>query len=118
MVDKNITNAGKLLTLFVKLHKERYNRPLVVNRYKEKWKMVDVIESVGYDRAVELMHHYFKTNNPGHPIDKFVYNFEKYDSVMRELEVDRVNRENLRRITEQRVRELEERQYELRTISD
>ena len=47
-----------LLNYYTKLYTDKYGRKPVVNIYKEKWAMNDVIESVGYDRAKELLDYY------------------------------------------------------------
>ncbi len=40
-----------LISLYENLYLDKYGKRPVVNRYREKWGMQDVIESVGYDRA-------------------------------------------------------------------
>lgn len=114
-VDKKAQQASALVSLFVKEHNKKYVSPLVVNRYKEKWGMVDVIDSIGYDRAREVIEYYFKTSKSGHPLQWFLYNFENLDKVMRELDEDKIKRERLRARTAQRAAEWEERQSELRS---
>ena len=113
--DKKAQQASALVTLFVKEHNNKYVTPLVVNRYKEKWGMIDVIDSIGYDRAREVIEYYFKTTKSGHPLQWFLYNFENLDRVMRELDEDKIKREQQRQRTAQRVAEWEERQSELRS---
>jgi hypothetical protein len=40
-----------LIGLYLSLYKEKYNKSLTVNKFREKWAMNDVIESVGFQRA-------------------------------------------------------------------
>ena len=61
--------------------------------------MQDVIDSVGYDRARELLDYYFKTGKNGHPLNFFFYNFDRMDQVEKEREKDRINRSMLRQQT-------------------
>ena len=64
-----------LISLYLSLYKERYNKAVTINKFREKWAMQDVIDSVGYDRAVELLKYYFKTAKSGHPLNFFYNNF-------------------------------------------
>lgn len=65
--------------------------------------MQDVIDSVGYDRAKELLEYYFKTGKPGHPLNFFYYNFDKIDQMKHDIDIDKVNRERLREQTKRMV---------------
>ena len=98
-----------LLSLYTSLFKERYNRLPTINRHREKWAMQDVIDSVGFDRAKEILEYYFKTNKLGHPLQYFFFNFDKLDIVMIELDKDRNAREKLLAETRQMVEEYEHR---------
>lgn len=65
--------------------------------------MQDVIDSVGYDRAKELIEYYFKTSKSGHPLNFFFYNFDKLDQLQSEIEKDKANRARLREETKKLV---------------
>ena len=54
--------------------------------------MQDVIDSVGYDRAVELLQYYFKTNKSGHPLNFFYNNFDRIDQLEKEIKKDKAVR--------------------------
>ncbi len=88
-----------LIGLYEKLYFERYNKKPRINKFREKWAMQDVIDSVGYERAKELLSYYFKTSKSGHPLTFFFYNFDRIDSLMEEVEKDRLNRSLLREKT-------------------
>jgi len=92
-----------LISLYLSLYKERYNKSLTINKFREKWAMQDVIDSVGYDRAVELLVYYFKTSKSGHPLNFFFYNFDKIDYLKAEIEKDITNRRVLREATKKMV---------------
>ena len=40
-----------LISLYISLYKERYNKVVTINKFREKWAMQDVIDSVGYHYA-------------------------------------------------------------------
>ena len=65
--------------------------------------MQDVIDSVGFDRAKELLIYYFKTSKSGHPINFFFYNFDKIDDLKSQLEKDFENRKALLEATKKLV---------------
>jgi D-alanyl-lipoteichoic acid acyltransferase DltB (MBOAT superfamily) len=92
-----------LISLYESLYKERYNKMPRINKFREKWAMQDVIDSVGFDRAKELLVYYFKTNKSGHPLGFFFYNFDKIDYLKVEIEKDIKNRRTLREATKKLV---------------
>ncbi len=65
--------------------------------------MQDVIDSVGYDRARELLEYYFKTSKNGHPLNFFFYNFDRIDQVESDMKRDKANRAMLREQTKKLV---------------
>jgi hypothetical protein len=97
--------AYGLVSLYCVLYKETYSKTVVVNKYREKWAMQDVIDSVGYDRAKELLEYYFKTSRANHPISWFFYNFEKLDMALSQMQEDKTRRELIRSKTKLMVEE-------------
>jgi hypothetical protein len=97
--------AYGLVSLYCALYKENYNKQAVVNKYREKWAMQDVIDSVGYDRSRVLLEYYFKMSKPGHPLSWFFYNFEKLDIMLQQVEEDKTRRELIRAKTRSMVEE-------------
>lgn len=89
------SQAYSLVSLYVSLYKQRYNKTIVVNRHKEKWATADVIESVGIERARELLTYYFTTSRPSHPLQWFLYNFERLDAALTAKEDDAKRRRKL-----------------------
>jgi hypothetical protein len=81
-----------LLSLFQNLYKEKYGKAPSINKFREKWAMQDVIDSVGFDRAKELLEYYFNLTKHGHNIQFFLYNFDKMDTVKTEIEKDKAKR--------------------------
>ncbi len=92
-----------LISLYLLLHKEKYNKSITINKFREKWAMQDVIDSVGFDRAKDLLVYYFKTNKSGHPLSFFFYNFDKIDYLKSEREKDEKHRRLLLQATKELV---------------
>lgn len=65
--------------------------------------MQDVIDSVGMDKAKELLVYYFKTTKSGHPLSFFFYNFDKLDYLKTEREKDAMHRKLLLQATKELV---------------
>ncbi len=92
-----------LIGLYENLYQERYGKKPRVNKFREKWAMQDVIDSVGFERAKELVVYYFKTSKSGHPLNFFFYNFDKIDYLKAEIEKDITKRRILREETKRMV---------------
>lgn len=93
-----------LLTDYSNLYKDKYGKVPRINKFREKWAMQDVIDSVGYDRAKELLVYYFKTSKMGHPLNFFYNNFDRMDTFMENAEKDKEHRRKLRQDTEKLVK--------------
>jgi hypothetical protein len=81
-----------LLTMYQNLYKDKYGRTITINKFREKWAMQDVIDSVGFDRAKDLLEYYFGLSKNGHPLQFFFYNFDKMDMLKLEIEKDKEKR--------------------------
>ena len=92
-----------LISLYESLYQERYGKKPRINKFREKWAMQDVIDSVGFERAKELIAYYFKTSKSGHPLNFFFYNFDKIDYLKSEIEKDITKRRILREETKRMV---------------
>ena len=92
-----------LIGLYESLYLEKYNKKPKLNKFREKWAMQDVIDSVGFERAKQLLIYYFKTSKYGHPLQFFYYNFDKIDKVQNDTEKDKLHRSILREETKRMV---------------
>lgn len=99
MAKEDAKQAYALVSLYIALYKSKYNKQPVVNRYREKWAMQDVIDTVGFERAKELLEYYFKCNKVGHPLNWFLYNFDRLDDVLIKSKADIERRKELREQT-------------------
>lgn len=96
--------AFSLLNIYAKEYESKYGRPCQMNKFRDKWAMLDLIDSVGYERAKELIAYYFKTtSNNRHSLQWFMYNFDRLDDMLGKLEADKVRREKIRAATREMV---------------
>jgi hypothetical protein len=100
-VNKN-QQAQALISLYLSLHEKIYQFSPTINRYRIKWGMVDVIDSVGYERARELLAYYFQCES-SHTVETFLNSFDKLDAMLVESEKDAEKRRLLREETRRRM---------------
>lgn len=101
-VDKN-KQPYIMLWKYEKLYEEKYGKKPTVNKYRDKSAMKDVIDSVGFERGMELLEYYFKTSKYGHPLMFFLYNFDRIDRAAKDVIQDKKNRKLLREATKKMV---------------
>jgi hypothetical protein len=99
MAKQDAQQAYALVSLYIALYKTKYAKQPIINRYREKWAMQDVIDTVGFERAKELIDYYFKCNKPGHPLNWFLYNFDRLDDILVKSVEDIQRRKRLREQT-------------------
>ena len=92
-----------LLSLYSILYEEAYKSKPTINRYKEKWAMQDVIDSIGFDRSKEVLEYYFKTGKSRHPLNFFYNNFDRIEGMMIQIKEDKINRRRLLQETKRMV---------------
>ena len=101
--------GNALINLYTTTYSEKYGRAPVINRHRDKWGFQSMAEDLGYERSKEVIEYYFRTGRVGHPLQHLLYNYEKLDTILKELAEDEVKRAELRKMTEQRVKEWQER---------
>lgn len=104
--------GNALLNQFVAEWTDRYKRAPDLNRYREKWGFQDMIEDLGYDRAMEIIRYYFSTDKSGHPVAFLLNNYDKINKYYDEKAEDLERRRAIRAETAARVREWEARHGE------
>lgn len=92
-----------LLWKYQQLYKDKYGKEVVVNKFRDKSAMKDVIDSVGFDRGMDLLEYYFKTSKSKHPLLFFLWNFDKLDTAEKEFQRDKEKRRLLREATKKLV---------------
>lgn len=95
----------KLVGLYEKLYLEKYRRKPTINRYRERWGMMDVIESIGYENAVECLVYYFKVDGSGHShsLGFFFNHFDEIWDMMQKKRLDAAKRAELMEQTRKQV---------------
>lgn len=100
--------AFSLLDTYSSLYRDRYSKPCTLNKYRDKWAMIDVVDSVGYDRAKQLLAYYFRLDNrSGHSLQWFLYNFDRLDDMLKKSEEDIKRRAMMREKTKRMVEQSE-----------
>lgn len=94
-----------LLSIYSSLYEELYKTKPTINRYKEKWAMQDVIDSIGFDRARDVLSYYFHTGKNRHPLNFFYNNFERIEDMMMQIKEDKANRSRMLKETKKMVEE-------------
>lgn len=103
MAKEDAKQAYTMVSLYISLYQNKYKKQPIVNRYREKWAMQDVIDTVGFERGKELLEYYFKCNKPGHPLNWFLYNFDRLDDTLLKSDEDKERRKKLRAQTKELV---------------
>lgn len=92
-----------LLSLYSNLYEGMYNTKPTINRYKEKWAMQDVIDSIGFDRSKDVLYYYFKTGKNRHPLNFFYNNFERIEDMMIQIKEDKARNTRVLQETKNRM---------------
>lgn len=98
--------AQALISAYVSGYEKVYGVKPIINRYRIKWGMIDVIESVGYDRAKSLLEYYFRCDAQ-HTPENFMNSFDKLDGMLNDSRADEARRARLREETRRRMEGLE-----------
>lgn len=93
------TAAYALLSDYSCLYKQRYGIPPPVNKYKEKWAMISLVEDFGSEEVSKSLDYYFRLNKEGHPLNWFYNNYSTVHTSRIESERDKLLREEQRRKT-------------------
>lgn len=95
------TAAYALVSDYTCLYKAKYGVPPLINKYKEKWAMISLIEDFGTEEVLETLNYYFKLSKEGHPLAYFYNNFASIHNGRLSSERDAKIREEQRRVTQQ-----------------
>lgn len=105
MAGKQDNRPYALIDLYVLLYTERYKKKPLVNKFRDRWGFTDMIDTVGYDRSVEILKFYFAIDRASHNLSALFNNFDKLDESLRIRDEDRAKRAILRKQTKQRMEE-------------
>lgn len=95
--------AHTFISIYQTMFKQKYKRAVVVNRNTAKWGMVDVIDSIGKENVQPTLEYFFKLSIPGHPLQTYYNNYDKYLEQLELREKDRERRRQLLAETRERV---------------
>lgn len=103
-------HATTLLNQYIATYTEKYKKaPTDLNRYRDKWIFRNMYEDLGKEQAARVIEYYFRTGHPGHPLKYLGFNYDRLSQILIDLEKDEEDRLLLRRETERRVKEWEEK---------
>ena len=94
-----------LLTIYMALYEQKYGKKPRINKYKEKWAMQDVLDSIEFEQAKDVLNYYFRTGKNGHPLNFFYNNFDRLEDMMIQINKDVANRARLLEQTKKLVEE-------------
>lgn len=110
--------AYGLITHFVSCYKARFKVEPVVNRYRSKYGLIDMIKDLGYDRSKEVITFYFEGQRNKYTISDLLAKYDSLSTLAQEIAEDEVERQKIRAETKQRVEEWEKLHGKSRTSSN
>lgn len=107
MAKPTVQQCHAMTSYFVKGYKVRYRgQEPKVNRHAARWGFESILMGMSPDKVKELIDYYFTTTSQKrHSLDWFLYNYEKLEDGLEQLELDRERREKLRKESAERVAE-------------
>lgn len=93
--------AYALLSEYSRLYRDKYGSTPVLNKYKEKWAMLSLLEDFGRDGVESTLEYYFKLSKDGHPLTWFVNNFTTVHTSRLNARKDAMLREEQRKKTQE-----------------
>lgn len=116
MTEKDKNRLGyALVDLYILLYKTKYKRDPSINRWADHYKLMDIIDQFGFDRAKEIIEYYFKTERQGHPITELMMNYHRIAEHMERVAEREAERARVRQETKKRVEEYRELQNRTRS---
>jgi|APGre2960657373_1045057.scaffolds.fasta_scaffold165380_1 hypothetical protein len=93
--------AYSLISEYTRLYREKYGISPTINKYKEKWAFLSLIEDFGYENIEQTLSYYFKLTKDMHPLSWFVNNFSSLHISRIGAEKDAMLRSEQRRKTQE-----------------
>lgn len=98
--------AFGMLAYYANKYKTRYGKALPINKYKEKWAMVSLIEDFSEENVEKAIDYYFSLNKEGHPLNWFYNNCEVLIKTLTDKERDDRLRAERRAMTQNIIKEM------------
>lgn len=100
--------ANELVSLYMKLYKDRFREAPILNRHKQKFALHDILEDIAQSELRKLIAYYVKVDSDP-SLTKFCYEYDELYVRMQRDAKDEDERLQLRRETQRRVSEFRER---------
>lgn len=86
------TDKAKLAYIFLdkysKLYEKKYGKKPNLNKYKEKWAAVSIIDDYSLDHVEKILSYYFTLTKEGHPLIWFYNNIDVLTEALNDKERD------------------------------
>jgi hypothetical protein len=99
--------AFGMLSYFANSWKTKYGKVLTINKYKEKWAMISLIEDFGEDQVEKAINYYFTLSKDGHPL---VWFYNNCDTILKTL-TEQQRDDKLRAERREQMKKLKEEFY-------
>ena len=99
--------AFGMLSYFANNWKTKYGKVLTINKYKEKWAMISLIEDFGEDQVEKAIDYYFTLTKDGHPL---VWFYNNCDTIIKTL-TEKQRDDKLRAERREQMKKLKEEFY-------
>lgn len=93
--------AYSVISLYTQLYKNKYGSAPIINKYKEKWAILSLIEDFDDYGVRETLEYYFKLSKDRHPLSWFINNFTSLYTSRLNAERDAILRQEQRRRTQE-----------------
>lgn len=107
MTKDTAKTAFGLLSYFSNKWKTKYGKSLAINKYKEKWAMVSLVEDFGEAQVESAIDYYFTLQKEGHPLTWF---YNNCDNILKTL-TDKQRDDKLRAERRAQMNKLKEEFY-------
>lgn len=97
--------AHSLISLYELLYTNRFKRKPQINRWRDQWGFLSMLEDLGYERAREVLEQFFNIKRPDKSLSALFNNYDRIDESMRLKAEDEKERARLRRETAKKVEE-------------
>lgn len=107
MTKDKAKEAFGMLSYFANNWKTKYGKVLTINKYKEKWAMISLIEDFGEDQVEKAIDYYFTLTKDGHPL---VWFYNNCDTIIKTL-TEKQRDDKLRAERREQMKKLKEEFY-------
>lgn len=90
----DVQMANALLTTYQKFYLDKYGLKPTINRYRDKWGMLDVMQELQFDGTLEAMEYFFRLPME-HTLQQFYSNYDKIVAAKERKAKDDLHRKHL-----------------------